>query len=78
MLITTFLLAAVVNAAELVGNVTKVSDGDTVWVTDNKGEREKIRLNGIDAPESTQAFGKKGLCRDPKAIYPYEYRKSRK
>lgn len=51
-------LAAVVNAAELVGKVTKVSDGDTVWVTDSKGEREKIRLNGIDAPESTQAFGK--------------------
>lgn len=42
----------------MVGKVTKVSDGDTVWVTDLKGEREKIRLNGIDAPESTQAFGK--------------------
>lgn len=58
LIVLTILLAAVVNAAELVGKVTKVSDGDTVWVTDKKGEREKIRLNGIDAPESTQAFGK--------------------
>lgn len=57
-LITTFLLAASLNAAELVGKVTKVSDGDTVWVTDKKGAREKIRLNGIDAPESKQPFGK--------------------
>lgn len=30
--------------------VTKVSDGDTIWV-DNKGERVKIRMIGIDTPE---------------------------
>ncbi|WP_233213537.1 thermonuclease family protein [Mycobacterium hubeiense] len=30
--------------------VTKVSDGDTIWV-DNNGAREKVRLIGMDTPE---------------------------
>ena len=41
----------------IVGKVTRVSDGDTIWVTDAAG-RHKIRLDKIDAPESDQAFGK--------------------
>jgi endonuclease YncB( thermonuclease family) len=44
--------------AELIGVVTKVSDGDTVWVTVNGCRREKVRLNRIDAPESDQPYGK--------------------
>ncbi len=32
--------------------VTKVSDGDTFWVTYPSGKEEKIRLIGINAPES--------------------------
>jgi micrococcal nuclease len=32
--------------------VTKVSDGDTFWVTHPSGKEEKIRLIGINAPES--------------------------
>ena len=40
------------------GKVVGVSDGDTIKVFD--GAREfKIRLSGIDAPESRQAFGQK-------------------
>lgn len=40
--------------------VVKVSDGDyTVHVLDQARERHKIRLNGIDAPERKQPFGKK-------------------
>ena len=42
----------------LVGNVIRVSDGDTIWVRDKLGHRHKIRLNRIDAPESNQPFGK--------------------
>ena len=42
---------------EIVGKVTRVSDGDTVWVSGRLG-RQKIRLNRIDAPESDQPFGK--------------------
>ena len=42
--------------------VTKVVDGDTIWV-DNNGKRQKIRMIGMDAPESVdprkpvQCFG---------------------
>jgi micrococcal nuclease len=32
--------------------VTKVSDGDTFWVTYPSGKEEKIRLIGIDTPEA--------------------------
>ena len=42
----------------LVGNVIRVSDGDTIWVRDKLGQRHKIRLDRIDAPESNQPFGK--------------------
>ena len=31
--------------------VTKVVDGDTIWVNDD-GQRQKIRLIGLDTPES--------------------------
>lgn len=32
--------------------VTKVSDGDTFWVTHPSGKKEKIRLIGINTPEA--------------------------
>jgi micrococcal nuclease len=38
------------------GIVTHVADGDTLSVTAN-GRTEKVRLEGIDAPEAGQAFG---------------------
>ena len=44
-------------AATLTGKVTRVSDGDTIWVTDNRGIRHKIRMDRIDAPESGQEYG---------------------
>jgi micrococcal nuclease len=31
--------------------VTKVVDGDTIWI-DHDGHREKIRLIGMDTPET--------------------------
>ncbi len=42
----------------IMGKVVGVTDGDTVKVLRGK-ELFKIRLNGIDAPETKQAFGKK-------------------
>ena len=48
---------AVVVGKSIVGTVTRVSDGDTIWVTDSAG-KHKIRLDKIDAPESDQVFGK--------------------
>ena len=44
--------------AAVVGKVVKVVDGDTLQVYSNKGTY-KIRLSGIDAPESGQAYGKR-------------------
>ena len=34
--------------------VTKVVDGDTVWVRFSNGSEEKVRLIGIDTPETGQ------------------------
>ncbi len=41
----------------LSGNISKISDGDTLSLN-AKGEQYKIRLLGIDAPELKQSFGK--------------------
>lgn len=42
------------------GVVTKVSDGDTINVTDLQGTKLKIRLYGIDAPETEKSNQKTG------------------
>lgn len=40
------------------GRVTRVSDGDTVWLQPGEGGRPlKIRIEGIDAPERCQPWG---------------------
>ena len=39
------------------GRVVRVADGDTVTVLDSSNTQHRIRLSGIDAPESHQAFG---------------------
>lgn len=40
--------------------VTKVVDGDTFWLDDGTSQGEKIRLIGVDAPESRKT-GKKEI-----------------
>jgi len=55
-----FLLAFSASAESFSGRVIGVSDGDTVTILHIEGERKtprKIRISGIDAPESKQAFG---------------------
>ena len=51
------LLSPLSFAEELTGKVIKVSDGDTISVLDSNNQKYKIRLQGIDAPETQQAFG---------------------
>ena len=51
------LVAQLSYAAELTGLVVGVSDGDTITVLTVDKTSYKIRLVGIDAPESRQAFG---------------------
>lgn len=41
------------------GKVIFVADGDTVGLLDANKKQHRIRLDGIDAPESGQAFGTK-------------------
>lgn len=45
------------HAEDFSGRVVSVHDGDTIRVLDGKHQK-KVRLFGIDAPESNQAFGK--------------------
>ena len=45
------------SSSDLVGRVVKVSDGDTITVLDSSKNQHKIRLQGIDAPEKSQAYG---------------------
>jgi endonuclease YncB( thermonuclease family) len=40
------------------GRVVGVSDGDTITVLGSEKKQYKIRMNGIDALEKGQAFGK--------------------
>jgi len=49
---------SVTSASVLAGRVVGVPDGDTITVLDNKNVQNKIRLSGIDAPESCQDFGR--------------------
>jgi len=51
------LLAAPAQAETLRGRVVSVADGDTITVLTAARKSERIRLAGIDAPESKQAFG---------------------
>jgi endonuclease YncB( thermonuclease family) len=46
-------------AVDLAGRVVRVTDGDTVVLLDSDKAEHKIRLAGIDAPETGQEFGTK-------------------
>ena len=50
-------------AVAIVGRVMRVSDGDTVWVTDAAKLKHKVRLNRIDAPEKDQPWGKESAAK---------------
>ncbi len=50
--------ATPIRRGEFTGIVTRVTDGDTVWVALPAGSQPvKVRLEGIDAPERCQAWG---------------------
>ncbi len=53
------LLLAGASCLALQGVVTRVSDGDTLWVRPHGGGRPvKVRVQGIDAPERCQPWGR--------------------
>lgn len=51
-------LTSTIALADFTGRVVGITDGDTVRVM-RDGAAVKIRLHGIDAPESGQPFGTK-------------------
>jgi endonuclease YncB( thermonuclease family) len=53
------ILASTANADQIAGRVVSVSDGDTVVMLDSALKQYRIRLQGIDAPESKQPFGQR-------------------
>ena len=67
-------------AEELIGKVIKVSDGDTIIVLDSNNQKHKVRLKGIDAPETQQEFGETsrqslaGLVYDKEVIVLWDKR----
>lgn len=54
-----FVLAFAACASEIQGRVVRVADGDTVTLRDARGKQHRVRLQGIDAPEMDQPFGKR-------------------
>jgi len=54
------------------GIVTRVSDGDTVHVRDDLGTKLKVRLYGVDAPETPKANKKTGRISKPGQPYGEE------
>ena len=52
------LLLAALPCSALEGVVTRVTDGDTLWVRPLQGGKpRKLRLQGVDAPERCQPWG---------------------
>jgi endonuclease YncB( thermonuclease family) len=58
-------------AEVLVGTVVGITDGDTITVLDNDKAEHKVRLMGIDAPETKQDFG----AASKQALSNYIYQK---
>lgn len=59
-------------ADSLIGVVVGISDGDTITVLDADRKTHKIRLAGIDTPESKQPYGQ----RAKESLSDLTYRKS--
>jgi endonuclease YncB( thermonuclease family) len=62
-LVIGFAFTTALIADELRGKVVSIADGDTITVLDDNKKQNKVRLNGIDAPEKKQAFGAKSKAR---------------
>ena len=59
LLLSSLLACAAATARPLVGVVSHVADGDTLWVRPASGVAPvQVRIHGVDAPEICQAFGR--------------------
>jgi endonuclease YncB( thermonuclease family) len=58
LLLVVLTVAPIAALADFTGRVVKVTDGDTLTVLISR-KQIRVRLDGIDAPERGQAFGKR-------------------
>lgn len=58
-------------AESFAGRVVGVSDGDTISVM-KSGKAVKVRLHGVDAPESSQAFGTRARQKTSELVFGQE------
>jgi len=65
-------------AAIRTGTVTKVSDGDTIQVTTPEQTKLKVRLYGIDAPETPKINRQSGQVHQPGQPFSEEAQKTLK
>jgi len=74
--LTTFLLTSFSFARQpirtVTGTVTKVSDGDTIHVTTPEQTKLKVRLYGVDAPETPKINQRTGRVNKPGQPYGEE------
>ena len=74
--LTTVLLASFSLAREpirtVTGTVTKVSDGDTIQVTTPEKTKLRVRLYGLDAPETPKINQRTGHINKPGQPYGEE------
>ena len=72
--LTTFINIPISQAAirTVTGTVTKVSDGDTIHLTTAEQTKLKVRLYGIDAPETPKINNRTGKVNKPGQPYGIE------
>lgn len=56
-LLNTLTLALLLSITMLTGKVIRITDGDTIVILTEDKQQVKVRLDGIDCPESSQDFG---------------------
>lgn len=57
--LSVFLFFSFQDISEIRGRVISISDGDTITILNSENQQIKIRLEGIDCPESGQDFGRR-------------------
>ena len=57
LIVSLLVTSLALNAQTIQGKVVRVADGDTITILDSTNVQNKVRLNKIDAPEKSQAFG---------------------
>ena len=59
LILTSFIFNHAFAIDTITGKVVSIADGDTIIVLDSGKTQHKIRLYGIDCPESHQDYGQK-------------------